>query len=181
MWRPSLQLSAQGLSHVVLAHCTALRDKTLGSLGGQPLQLLDLSEAASITDAGLALLCDATGTARKTLSDIRLSGCRQVTDAGVDALGGCLCLQRVDISGCCLLTDQAGTTLAGLDLRHLDLEDCSAITDATLQQLGASVEHLDATLCTAITDIGVEAVASSCPNLKYLSLRGCTSVTDLYV
>jgi len=55
----------QGLSHVVLSACTRLHSKTLSGLAKQPLQLLDLSDATSITDVGLSALCDMAGTARK--------------------------------------------------------------------------------------------------------------------
>lgn len=81
-------------------------------------------------------------------------------------------LERLVLSGCADITDQAlQTMLAGQD-PELDI-----LTDIPLVPT-RKLRHIDLSRCTRLTSVGVKTLAHLAPELEGLSLSGCTALTD---
>lgn len=81
-------------------------------------------------------------------------------------------LERLVLSGCADITDQAlQTMLAGQD-PELDI-----LTDIPLVPT-RKLRHIDLSRCTRLTSVGVKTLAHLVPELEGLSLSGCTALTD---
>lgn len=81
-------------------------------------------------------------------------------------------LERLVLSGCSDLTDQAlQTMLAGQDPELDILSDVPLVPTRKLR-------HLDLSRCTRLTSVGVKTLAHLVPELEGLSLSGCTALTD---
>ena len=156
----------QGLSHVVLSACTRLHSKTLSGLAKQPLQLLDLSDATSITDVGLSALCDMAGTARKVaMNSYRITSDRlplfMLTQMALSRRWHCH-------TGCCLpsapevrpASPPPPQPFLGSPLPGVPCPRIQSLVDIRLSG------------CTAITDAGVAALAT-CLLLERVDLAGC--------
>ena len=121
-----------------------------------------------------------------------------VRDTGLYAVAaGCPCLTEVDVSSCRRLTDAGVMALAALPLEHLELANCPAVTDPLLYELGAHC-NLDAapagvptTVSTirhlslgqrgfsSVSTAGLLALSPICRSLAHLNLQGCAAaVTD---
>ena len=64
-------------------------------------------------------------------------------------------------------------------LRHLNLENCSAITDRAMKYIGEGcplLTYLNISWCDNVQDRGVQHLLTHCPNLETLILRGCEGV-----
>ena len=73
-------------------------------------------------------------------------------------------LTKLDLSGCCILSDKALQLLASLNmLKDLNLSGCSQITDIGLQHVCAlrSLTNLNVSNCSRITKTGLENLATS--------------------
>lgn len=72
--------------------------------------------------------------------------CENIKAAAIEALASCLYLEKLDLSGCKLLTDDMMLPLSGGDavpsLKTLSLVNAVLITDATLQWLSSSINSL---------------------------------------
>ena len=53
-----------------------------------------------------------------SLQHLDLSECKNITDAGVQALSGLVSLQHLDLSGCGNITDAGVQSLSGLVILH---------------------------------------------------------------
>lgn len=81
-------------------------------------------------------------------------------------------LERLVLSGCADITDQAlQTMLAGQD-PELDI-----LTEIPLVPT-RKLRHIDLSRCTRLTSVGVKTLAHLVPELQGLSLSGCTALTD---
>jgi F-box/leucine-rich repeat protein 2/20 len=81
-------------------------------------------------------------------------------------------LERLVLSGCADITDQAlQTMLAGQD-PELDI-----LTEIPLVPT-RKLRHIDLSRCTRLTSVGVKTLAHLVPELEGLSLSGCTALTD---
>jgi F-box and leucine-rich repeat protein 2/20 len=81
-------------------------------------------------------------------------------------------LERLVLSGCADITDQAlQTILAGQDPELDILTDIPQVSTRKLR-------HLDLSRCTRLTSVGVKTLAHLVPELEGLSLSGCTALTD---
>ncbi|RCN31580.1 leucine Rich repeat-containing domain protein [Ancylostoma caninum] len=90
----------------------------------------------------------------------------------------------IELSGCSLLSDAGFTQLARhcKSLTRMDLEDCSLITDATIHSLSTNcnnLSELSLSHCELITD---ESIHCLCTNnkdkLQVLELDNCPQITD---
>lgn len=66
-------------------------------------------------------------------------------------------------------------------LKYLDLQSCSKLTDRSMAALSIYCRlliKLDLSYCNLLTDTGVEAIANNCTNLESISLIKCHMVTD---
>ncbi|XP_035274641.1 dynein regulatory complex subunit 6 [Anguilla anguilla] len=149
------------------------------------LRALDLS-GTGVTPESLSSLARVDGL---RLLDLRLRGCREVTDRAVEAL--CRhqpALRTLDLGACTELTSRAALAVAaGLeDLRHLHLSRLGRLTDRGQAELAGlrDLQTLDLSECLHVS--GTELVKGlSRPQggarLASLNLRGCAYVKDLTV
>ncbi|KAJ8247365.1 hypothetical protein GJAV_G00245560 [Gymnothorax javanicus] len=149
------------------------------------LLALDLSRT-SITPETLRSLAQVEGL---RLLELRLRGCKELTDRAVEALCKLQpALQMLDLGACTELTSRAALAVAsGLkDLQHLYLSQLWRLTERGLGALAGlrSLETLDLSECPQVS--GAELVKGlSSPEagafLTSLSLRCCSYVKDLTV
>lgn len=105
------------------------------------------------------------------LNTLILERCRNLTNDGLKDIAGCVSLESLDISSCCLLTDI--NVLAELEsLRHLRMQD-SYVTDAGTQRLEALVqlEVLEMKNSHRLTTIS--HFVPKLPQLRHLDLANC--------
>jgi hypothetical protein len=140
-------------------------DRLLRSLSlsvGSTLETADLSESL-ITDAMLEVF-----TARlEKLRQLNLSGCGLLTNMGV----------------------RCATTSCGGSLTSLDLSRCPRITGEAIAWIVGSIgftggcpylESLNLAWSQGLDDRGLEQLRTGgCSRLRFLSLQGCTKVTDV--
>ena len=142
---------------------------------------LDLS-LLGIRDSDLEQLASETGV--KRLASLRLSKCKQVTDAGLNALAGaCPSLASLVLYRCDEITDAGVKALAAgcRSLESLRVFFCEKVTDAGVKALAdgcTSLRLLDLSWCRKVTDAGVKALAEGCAGLESLILSWCVKVTD---
>jgi F-box/leucine-rich repeat protein 2/20 len=81
-------------------------------------------------------------------------------------------LERLVLSGCSALTDQAlQTMIVGKD------PDIDILSDIPLVPV-RKLRHLDLSRCNRLTSVGVKTLAHLVPELEGLQLSGCTALTD---
>jgi len=104
------------ITHLDLGGCVAVTDTGVEYLVTHCPRLVSLSLAKTkITDIGLAML--GRGEAGKTLKEIRLDGCRAITDKGIGDLlagisrGGSSVLEILIFHKCPLVTDRSRQAL----------------------------------------------------------------------
>jgi F-box and leucine-rich repeat protein 14 len=116
-----------------------------------------------------------------SLEELDLSGCELLTDEAGIELRKLLRLSTLDLSLCSLITDRSVAVLAALPvLCRLSLNWCYAITDAGLVKLAqsASLESVSLWSCEQVTDAGVEAL-SKLSRLRELELPEFARITDV--
>jgi hypothetical protein len=90
-------------------------------------------------------------------------------------LEGFTCLNKLDLSGCRQITDDGMQYISQLEkLTHLDLTNCWQITNEGVQYISQleKLTHLDLTNCKLITNHGMQHI-SQLKNLTYVGLSGC--------
>jgi hypothetical protein len=115
----------------------------------------------------------------------RYSGnCKQASViALVSVAHSCSQLRHLNLERCSAVTD-AGLCAIGegcSGLQHLNLEGCEAVTDAGLRAIGegcSGLQHLNLAYCRAATDAGLVAIGEGCSGLQLLNLEFCSAVTD---
>ena len=89
------------------------------------------------------------------LTDVSVTGCSDVTDAGVSALAfRCRGLTRVNFTGCCAVSDAAVIALAS---------KCKGLLSVNFQFCGDSDGE--------ITDDSVANLSECCPHLAEVSIK----------
>lgn len=87
------------LRELNLSFCEKVGDYGVRSLADLPnLQVLSLRNIRGLTDEGVEAL--ACGLTRNTITELDLSDCRDVSDAGVEHLCGLERLRTLDLSHC---------------------------------------------------------------------------------
>lgn len=119
------------------------------------LVVLDVSENAMITDAGLSVICQ---QARGSLKDLNVKGCALITDASIQHLF------EDDQEGRSSIRRSGGGGGGGAVLRFLNLGLCSLVTDAAVKRM--------ARFCSVKRSMDGDV------GLHSLKLSGCFHVTD---
>lgn len=101
----------------------------------------------------------------KYVTDLDLTGCRNITDVSVLATGN---VEELDLSFCHNVTDVS--SLGNSSIHTLSLAGCEKVTDVST--LGNMLK-LNLKLCTGVTDV------STLGNVHTLDLSRCTGVTDV--
>ena len=98
---------------------------------------------------------------REYVLSVDLSGCTDITDIGLSALGhGCSQLQMIN------------------------LRCCYGITDIGISALGrgcSQLQTINLSCCQGITDIGVSALGDGCDQLRMIDLSECRGVSIIAV
>ncbi|XP_048580508.1 uncharacterized protein LOC5516976 [Nematostella vectensis] len=113
------------------------------------------------------------------LRSLTLIDCERLSDKCISIIPTlCPHLTSIDLKGIPYITDQGVMPLmyGGRALQTVSLAE-AAITDATLVTIAESaaerLQDLDLSWCEDVTDVGISRVATSCVNLRTLSLRQC--------
>eukprot|EP00854_Cymbomonas_tetramitiformis_P024428 gene24428-29702_t len=179
----SVCVALRGVTTLSLNGCqSAVTDEpVLSSLSAHAPLLtdLDLTGCERVSDAGVGLL-----STLSCLGALDLTQCHRITDDGIAALGTVTALRSIVLCRCIRLTDASLRTLAALPSVHVVRfsGQHDGITDAGLRHLAAlkSLSVLDLRWCGQVTDFGVAALASL-PALSSLDLSGCKQVSDVGV
>ncbi|XP_036400464.1 F-box/LRR-repeat protein 3 [Megalops cyprinoides] len=149
------------------------------------LRALNLSRT-SVTPESLRSLAQVQGL---RLEELRLRGCKELTDRAVEAL--CKhqpALRTLDLSACTELTSRAALAVAsGLsDLRHLYMSQVWRVMDSGLVELGQlqELQTLDLSECVHVSGAELVKGLSSLrgrTRLVSLNFRNCTYIKDLTV
>jgi hypothetical protein len=107
------------------------------------------------------------------IRELDLSGCKKITNAGIQHIWGLTALQSLNLSCCYNITDVGLNHFSSLTaLQSLDLSYCRQITDAGLNHLSSltALQSLNLRVCRQITDAGLNHL-SSLSTLQSLDLR----------
>ncbi|XP_054719848.1 LOW QUALITY PROTEIN: F-box/LRR-repeat protein 16-like [Uloborus diversus] len=132
----------------------------------------------NLTDKGLEVLLEFF----QALSRLEMSGCNEVTDAGLWASLHPR-IAHLTLSDCINVADESVAAIAQLlpGLRELNLQ-AYHVTDAALAFFGPrpqqSLQVLRLRSCWELTNHGLLNLVHALPNLSVLSLSGCSKVTD---
>ncbi|KAL3686923.1 hypothetical protein R1sor_013232 [Riccia sorocarpa] len=152
----ALAHSCHKLVELDLGHCNRITDESLKAISQlRLLKTLYLQKCRLVTNSGVSFL--ANGSTSKSLRNLGLSECDQLTDGGV------LSLQQI-------------TTLKLLSLKHCgpNIVNIGGIGGLA----GASqLRYLNLAFLRNISDASVIAIARNCQNLEDLNLRGCRLLT----
>jgi F-box/leucine-rich repeat protein 2/20 len=169
------------------------------------LQVITLYWNVQITDVGIQKLCKTC-----KLTDVRLSGCKRLTDKSTEALARRAKCTVLDLTKCVLVSDlglamvletqplevlllhsavqftprgYAGLPKLALKLRQLDVSGHVNLTDACVEAwpLLPRLHYLNCTWCTRLTDRALVHVSQNCPALEWFSLFGNLNITDIGV
>lgn len=159
----------------LLLHWAGISDAALRYLESlNKLEVLELRECKHITGSGLLRL-----RAAPNLVTLDLAGASKFNDTGVQAIGLCTGLGKVDLSRCPQITHQGLVHLRNLlNLTYLDLSSNPQVDDKGVTLLCDLPRLSTLNLArTAITDIGVSHIGDM-PALLYLDLSNCERITD---
>ena len=119
-----------------------ITDDDLANLRGTRIRTLELSGCDEITDAGLAVIAE-----MPQLRTLSVSNCEQITSAALRHLAGLTQLRALKMDLIGQITDADLAHLAGLtQLRQLDLYECEQITDAGLAHLAGMTQMRELSL-----------------------------------
>ena len=170
-----------GLTYLDLSDCPHVDDTSLRLVveSCPQLQYLYLRRCSQITDAALRSISSYC----LMLRELSVSDCPLVTDTGLSELGRLgPSLRYLSVAKCDQLTDAGVRTLARhcYRLRYLNMRGCEQVSDSAVDWLSRScsrLRSLDIGKCD-VSDLGLKLLSENCPNLKKLSVKSCTLVTD---
>jgi hypothetical protein len=172
------------LEELRLAECNRLSSIAVGVIASLPkLQVLDLGSCGNIGDEAMKTF---VGSAcRTTLRVLRLANLKLLTDQGMHDVAALPNLTELNVSLCRSITDAGVTAFAcgasRFSLTSLNLSSCSGVTDVSVKAVAElpSLQSLDLSWCNTVTDAGVEVLRGA-TQLRSLAIREC-SVTDVGV
>ena len=156
-----------------LSLAPSVRDDDLASLGGLPLQRLDLGGCSRVSAAGLAHVGSLTG-----LTTLSLWYCTAVDSAALEHLAGLEELTTLNLSHCLRIAAGGLAPLAAMtQLGALSCQGLTGLGDSGLEPLAAlpRLAVLDLQRCS-ITDAGLKHLAGL-PELTLLNLSFCEALT----
>jgi hypothetical protein len=134
-----------------------------------------IEDPANFTDEMLEELVSMLGDRGPQIERLDLSGCRLLTDAGLAHLAGLTALQALDLSHCDSLT-----VLPSLDhltkLQYLVLSGCDSLTAVPNLDHLTELQYLVLPRCTSLTELpSLDRLTA----LQSLDLSHCTRLTEL--
>lgn len=154
------QLVARHFGSVVkeidVSYSSAIDVTWFATLAGEcpSITCITAAQCPRVTDAAVRVLARKKGA---RLSALRVPGCRDVTDDGIEILAkNCICLRSLDLSGCPNVRERSVFAMGALHgLEEVALDGCCEVTDE-------AVRHL----------------FTSATKLTSLSVKGCDSLTE---
>ena len=131
---------------------------------------LDITDCGKVTDAGITAIASACGGLKRLVT----VGVNRLTDASLRALAGARCrdtLTELNLSGRFQVTNVGLAQYYGVP----------RIGSAGIQALArhcTRLENLNFAGLSHINDIAIAALAQSCPALRVLNISGCEQVTE---
>lgn len=148
------------------------------------LKSIKISQCENLNDIGirtLSLLCP-------NIEILKINDCAGLTDKGITFItDNCRVLREVHLCNMRYLTDKSVRGLFKVPtLRHLNLADCTKITDKTAKDVYGlnftpKIEELNLAGCTGISTNGLRLIISKCKYIQKLTLDNCSQVTDCLV
>jgi uncharacterized protein YjbI with pentapeptide repeats len=146
---------------------------------GEPLTYLNVTNCSKLNTWYLSrLLHIHKNNINSELSTIIVSGCVELNDIFFEDFGQ-LPLLHLDIRNCTKITDTGIQYLSkpNIQITHLDISGCN-ITDVGLQYIARMpLTYLDMSRCDKITDNGVWECFKLKSKLTHLNIQGCNNVT----
>ncbi|TYZ59555.1 hypothetical protein PybrP1_009588 [[Pythium] brassicae (nom. inval.)] len=175
----ALVLKATGLRVLLAAGLPLLDGATLQGLPRTPsrLETLDLSGCARLSAAAACHLVRVYANA--ALTDLNVSGCAQLADDALAALGRhCPRLRTLRLAACPLVSDAGVRRLvafepppASADAADVDLPERDSDSNSAGPRC-VQLRTLELTGCFQLTDAALVAVARQCADLEVLLLDG---------
>lgn len=174
-------------------------DAIVPCLAATNIKTLNVHDARSWMSTGLASLgalkhletltligCCGVGdnlidTGLHNLRVLRLDGCTQITDQGLQAIHQLQALEELSLVKCFYVSDIGLARIALLPkLWRLDVSQCFRITDIGLAHLSkmASLRDLAMRNCSRITSAGLFCLGSNRLRLVSIDISGCTELTE---
>ena len=197
------ELTDRGIRHIIrgcrsirqidFTCCHLISDKALGAIGalGKMLRAISLEGCTRLTDHGIV------GLTKNCLNitSINLSGCINVTDRSISSMSQNLSLEVVDISSCGHVTEEAiGELIASFErMERLKLNKLSNVGDNCMRNIFesklvfgykrntgcANLRELQLNGNYSITEVTFTWLASSCENLRILTLSNCVGMGSI--
>ncbi|KAL5983006.1 hypothetical protein ACLOJK_017086 [Asimina triloba] len=190
------RLVTDGLLEVLSKHCPHLEE--LGFLGCinitssglsalvdgcRHIKFLDVNKCSKIEDIGVSSIVSCCSSSLRTL---KLLDCYEVGDESILSLAdSCKNLKTLIVGGCRNISDESMKVLAiarSDTLRHLRLDWCSNISDASVSCILSNcrnLEALDISCCPEITDVAFSGLergeSEAC--LRVLKACNCPKIT----
>lgn len=172
------ELNPMALVSLDLSDCS-VGDASMGRVvqhTKSSLRTLALTDNYRVTDASMTAIGCVVN-----LECLRIGG-TSITDVGLGYLRPlCHSLRRLDLSGCCMVTDVGLLSLELFALlEDVRLDMCMELSDACGEALAAlpALTSLSVASCASLGSPFVSLLASSPSELRRLSLRSCPMVTN---
>lgn len=183
---PMSRLTHVEITNVVKPDETPFTDDGLVLLGTwcKNLRTLRLNVASQgLTGRGVTAALLGCG---RNLLDLELQRCPGVGREALKAIADyCPNLQSLSLKACALVSDQGlghfTSARCRTTLRRLNLSQCRNVRDRGLLQVASSfplLTSLDVSHCD-VTDVGVLSLPACCPDLRVLSARGCSDLSNV--
>ncbi|XP_011874815.1 PREDICTED: putative RNA-binding protein EEED8.10 isoform X2 [Vollenhovia emeryi] len=161
----------ENLRHLAIKECVGITKNTLEVVGEhcKSLRTLELSgDFPSAQTADMSYLIHLVN-----LQVLKITNNSKVSDGFfIDLVQHCQQLTSVDITGCCNVTDAGLTAIATLTrLEKLIISNMFTITDDGLKNV-CGLKELECRQCL-VSDRGVAVFIKSSPQLQLLDLSGC--------
>uniref|UniRef100_A0A8C3A6J0 F-box and leucine-rich repeat protein 13 n=1 Tax=Cyclopterus lumpus TaxID=8103 RepID=A0A8C3A6J0_CYCLU len=139
-----------------------------------------------VSDTGIQYLTE--GSSSTKLRELNVSYCSLITDTSVMRIAQRLCkLYHLNLSYCERLTDMSlewvsGSSICSLDISGCNIQDQKYNTiQLALVENSLDLEHVDVSHCGALSDSAIRAVSFYCRGLVTLRMSGCPKMTDMAV
>ncbi|KIY98511.1 hypothetical protein MNEG_9454 [Monoraphidium neglectum] len=158
----------------------------LGAGCGATLQRLVLGDARTLSFVpDLAVAAALRACSPSALRHLDLSGCLEVTDAGLAPVAALAALRELVLHNCMKIAAGAVEAVSRLPaLRALSLRGCSQLGDhhiAALLRGAAALEELSLQTCNGITGSCLASLPSRAPRLADLNLSHCMRLEERHL
>lgn len=183
------------LVRFTLDYCALVSDAAIKAVAAHcpDLESLSLQYCPNISDAALAAI--GANKCAKHIRRLILTGCRRLTDRGIDAFTyKCVALEELSLEACRHITDNGAQMVINRlwKLEVLNLSELPHITSACMQfdtdvdgrpparlQFMRRLRTLRLADCDKINDDAIALACKISTNLQSVTLSTCNRVTDL--